>query len=133
MIASFKRVFQRIKSKLKGRTNTVFNISHDSNGLILNTLSFENISDKYFFSWADVKKVTVFKRDLLTVDLICLTFELSTNTSVELNEEMAGWDDLTKRLPDYLPGCTKWEEWFMKVFKPAFETNAMNIFIRNSR
>jgi len=130
MLSYIKRVFQRIKSLQEGRTATLYKISHDPNGLILNYLTIENDSGKKSFVWADVIKVTTFIRDLLTVDLICISFALSNNTTFEINEEMEGWDDLTKHLPEYLPGCKKWEEWFMEVFSPAFELNASDIYVR---
>jgi hypothetical protein len=90
----------------------------------------ENESGNESFSWDDVEKVKTFKRDLYTVDLICLYFECKNNKGFEINEEMEGWEELIKQLHDYLPGCKKWEEWFMAVFLPPFAPNKAEIYLK---
>ena len=49
-----------------------------------------------------------------------------------VNRQMEGWDELTKLLPEYLPGCRKWEEWFWDVAYPAFETNMAEIYAKKN-
>jgi hypothetical protein len=78
--------------------------------------------------WSDVQKVELFKRDILVVDRICAAFYTTEATVFELNEEMAGWSDLTDALPVYLPGCES--DWFKGVAFPAFETNLTEIYRR---
>jgi len=70
--------------------------------------------------WSEVEKVTVFKRDRMTVDEICMVLEVSGSPALEVNEEMPGWQELVQGLPTYLPGARLWEEWFEKVAFPAF-------------
>jgi len=80
--------------------------------------------------WSEVEKVTVFKRDLMTVDEICMVLEVRGSHTLEINEEMPGWQELVQALPTYLPGARLWEEWFEKVAFPAFKTSPEVIFQR---
>ena len=80
--------------------------------------------------WSEVEKVTVFKRDRMTVDEICMVLEVSGSQALEVNEEMPGWQELVQGLPTYLPGARLWEEWFEKVAFPAFKTSPEIIFQR---
>jgi hypothetical protein len=42
-----------------------------------------------------VQSIAVFKRDLMTVDLICMQFELPDRV-VEAHEQMTGFDAMTR-------------------------------------
>lgn len=81
-------------------------------------------------NWDDVNEIAAFKRDLFTVDMICLAIGCC-DFAIEVNEEMAGWQDFVQKLPDNLPGCKSFPEWFLEVAFPAFETNTTVIFKRN--
>jgi hypothetical protein len=81
-------------------------------------------------SWASIRLVTAFKRDLFAVDCICLHFEGTDGIGVELNEEMAGWNRLIDALPLKLPGCKPFAEWFLVVAFPAFAPNPTEIYSR---
>ena len=48
---------------------------------------------------------------------------LNDNTEVEINEEMKGWEPLMRKLPEYLPGCKEFDEWFDVVAQPPFKEN----------
>jgi hypothetical protein len=80
--------------------------------------------------WSDVERVTVFKRDRMTVDEICMVLEVSGSGALEVNEEMPGWQELVQALPTHLPGARLWDEWFGKVAFPAFTTNPEVVFER---
>ena len=78
--------------------------------------------ERFEISWRDVEEVHAFKRDIFTVDLICLAFKRSGKEEyLEVHEEMSGYYDMLKSLPDRLPGFS--ESWFPDVAFPAFETN----------
>jgi hypothetical protein len=77
--------------------------------------------------WCDVTKVCAFKRDLFASDLICLGIETSTAT-LELDEDMDGWDALVTARPTYLYGIPAVSEWWERVAKPAFATNMTILF-----
>jgi hypothetical protein len=79
-------------------------------------------------AWRDAVRIEVFKRDLYSVDLICLTIFLKDSKAVEINEEMEGWNSLVEKLPEYLTGCQKFEEWFQVVAFPAFKSNNTVIY-----
>jgi hypothetical protein len=72
--------------------------------------SMKNDRYELVVAWRDTVGVKAFKRDLYTVDLICLSILLKDNKAVELNEEMAGWESLVAELPTYLPGCQQFAE-----------------------
>lgn len=81
-------------------------------------------------SWTEIESAYVYKRDAFTVDVICLAFRLKDGSSFELNESMAGWENLVENLPKYLSGCMEFHEWFMTVAFPAFEMNMTQIYPR---
>ena len=80
--------------------------------------------------WTEIEAAYVYKRDAYTIDVICLAFRLKDETSFEVNESMAGWDNLIEKLPEHLSGCLEFHEWFMTVAFPAFETNLTQIYQR---
>jgi hypothetical protein len=79
--------------------------------------------------WSAIDRAEAFKRDLLAVDIICL--ELRAHAEwVEVNEEMAGWDDLLLELPERLPGALARDELYAAVMKPAFAECRTLVFER---
>jgi hypothetical protein len=84
------------------------------------------------FQWTEVERVVAFKRDLLFVDLICLHFEVGGERAYEVNEEMAGWDELLSALQQRPPGSLSSETIFALVSKPGFATNEMVVFERRA-
>ena len=82
--------------------------------------------------WSAVTKVEVFKRDMFTYDLICLTIQHEGGESIELDEEDMHWDHFVSRLPVHLNGALPWGGWFSDVAFPAFEKKAQTIYIKQS-
>ena len=80
--------------------------------------------------WSEIWRATAFKRDLFTVDCICLFLARADGTGIELNEEMARWNSLVEALPKYLPGCKPRSEWFSIVAFPPFATNETQVYDR---
>lgn len=86
-------------------------------------------NDRLELPWKDVEEIRAFKRDLFSIDLICLAFKREGKDEyVEVHEEMAGYHDLLQALPTRLPGFTL--AWFLDVAFPAFETNHQTIWKR---
>ena len=79
--------------------------------------------------WLNIDRIFVFKKDLLTSDLICLMIDTKEG-ALNIDEEMEGYDNLVQSLPDYLPGCVPFSEWFPVVAFPAFEVNPTIIYER---
>lgn len=104
-------------------------LSFDSDGLTITDLR-ARAPKPLTMAWAEVVRARAFKRDLLTVDCICLLLERADGTGVELNEEMARWESFVEALPKHLPGCRAWSEWFLAVAFPAFETNETQVYER---
>jgi|GEM_PF-3504000 len=73
------------------------------------------------FAWTDVEEIHAFKRDLFTVDLICIEFLLGENQAVEIHEGMVGYHDLQPWLQKKFPEIDS--NWFADVAFPAFATN----------
>jgi hypothetical protein len=80
------------------------------------------------FSWLQVQRIFGFKRDRYTVDMICIAFVLR-DTTVEINEEMDGYDSVIAALPKHFSGLEA--EWWAKVAFPPFETNWTTIWETN--
>lgn len=124
------RINQRRLSYREGRRSTVFEIAHDEHHLRVSWLTIENEKGNRSLTWAEMISIKAFKRDLYAVDRICLGIELRDGSGIELDEEMAGWDSLVQKLPEYLPGCKSFGEWFEVVAFPAFQLNMTPIFER---
>jgi len=77
--------------------------------------------------WSEVNGVVAYKRDCLTVDLICMGFT-TPDGGVEVNEEMDGWKTLIDAVPCLLLGTTSKEEWWQKVEQPLFAANPTTLF-----
>jgi hypothetical protein len=97
-------------------------------GLVVEAITCDGTS-RFSCEWSAIDRAEAFKRDLLSVDLICL--ELRAHGEwVEVNEEMAGWDDLLVELPERLPGALAREELYAAVMKPAFAERRTLVFER---
>ena len=79
--------------------------------------------------WSEVAKVSAYKRDLFTVDQICLLFETARGP-LEVNDDMMGWTELLEALPDRLPGFPPVSSWFSGVAYPAFVENCRVLYER---
>lgn len=80
--------------------------------------------------WGEVSRVVAYKRDAFIYDVLSLAILLSGRPGLDVNEDMDGWEELLKKLPEYLPGCRPFEEWFQAVAFPAFAMNPTEIFRR---
>lgn len=96
---------------------------------VLQVLSGDRDEQSPRISWADVNAVVAYKRDCYTVDQIRLAFS-TPNVTIEISEDMNGWQVLLDSLPSLLAGFPSWSEWWPKVAQPPFETNATRLFSR---
>ncbi len=80
--------------------------------------------------WSEVSKAAAFKRDLFSVDRVCLFLSRHDGSGMEIDEDMKGWKEFIAALPTFLPACKAWEKWFTEVAYPAFATNTTEIFSR---
>ena len=126
------RVRARRRSYREGRRGTVYKIVHDERHMSISWLTIENERGVRSLVWDEAISIKAYKVDVWAVDLICLGIELSDGSGIEVNEEMDGWDSLVQKLPEYLPGCITFGEWFEVVAFPAFQLNLTSIFERVS-
>ena len=77
-------------------------------------------------AWADIDRISAYKRDLYTVDLLCLAI-LAGDDLVEVHERMPGFEAFDERLHERLALSPEWK---LTVLFPAFETNATEIYVR---
>ena len=73
-----------------------------------------------------VTKVTFYKRDEITSDLICCEVQIAEKTRT-FHEEMGGWDLLIEHLQQ-LPGFRG--DWFAAVSQPPFAASETVAFTR---
>jgi hypothetical protein len=79
------------------------------------------------FRWDEVTKITSYKRDLFTVDLICLDFFVaSRQLTYPTHEEMRGFRELAERMCRVFPSIA--ETWWPQVAFPAFATNERTLY-----
>ncbi|MBK9163413.1 MAG: hypothetical protein IPM21_05770 [Acidobacteria bacterium] len=80
--------------------------------------------------WESIESVYVYKQDLEIVDRIATIIKIDGDLEVEINEEMDGWKPLVDALPEYLPNCRDFADWFMDVAFPAFDPKPTLIYRR---
>ena len=80
--------------------------------------------------WSQIVRVVAAKRDLFGRDLLCLFFETRPDTVIEVDESMAGWQNLLNALPTRLPGALNADDWFERVLFPAFNESRVEVFAR---
>lgn len=125
-----KQLADRLTSRPVRPQRTVFTIFHYANALKLSWRGPAHDNGEIVIAWRDTVRIEVFKRDLFTIDLICLSFVLRNDRALEVNEEMEGWKSLVEKLPEYFTGCQSLEQWFPAVAFPAFRTNRTVIYSR---
>lgn len=76
--------------------------------------------------WSSIDTVTAFKRDLLTIDCLCLVIRFD-GTSVELDEQAKGFGAWLAMLETRL-GIAP--EWRLNVLFPAFNASTTEIYRR---
>lgn len=71
--------------------------------------------------WTDVREIVAFKRNLLTVDLICFGFRVDeSECCLEVDEECDGYEELVTEVERRFEIES---DWWSKVAFPPFETN----------
>ena len=77
--------------------------------------------DRASVVWTEVREIVAFKRDLLTVDLICLGFRADESECwFEVDEECDGYEELITEVECRFEIESDWRS---NVALPAFDTN----------
>ena len=82
-------------------------------------------------AWGSIQLVEAFKQDILTVDLLCLRFDLD-GESIVVHEEQPGWQELVNVLPEKLAGFPPFMQWLGGVALPPFAENRVRLFASQS-
>ena len=122
-------VAERFKSMRQRRAGTEYEVVWDESDVRVQWLTMENETGSVSFPWESVSAVDTFKRDLLTVDCICLAFETPEGW-IEVNEEMKGWGGFLEAVESSLRGFPSQEKWWRRVMIPAFETNHSRLWTK---
>ncbi len=79
-------------------------------------------------AWQDIAYLLAYKRDLWAVDLICIEVGTCHGFAFEIDEEMDGWEFVVNHLPEYLPGCPAYADWWDAVAHPPFARNETQLY-----
>jgi hypothetical protein len=92
---------------------------------------FESGREVYRFRWGCISKVETYKRDLFSVDMICLGFAVDADQMVYVTDDgMDGFSELSSRLTQYFPSIAP--NWWSEVAFPAFATKHRILYERPS-
>lgn len=77
-------------------------------------------------NWTDIQAMFGYKRDLYTTDLVCLDIFCVDGQGIRLHEELPGWFQFIRKLPEHFPSVKP--GWEIALTFPAFETNLTLIY-----
>ncbi|TXH05497.1 MAG: hypothetical protein E6R07_01425 [Nevskiaceae bacterium] len=122
-------MFKRIRALF--RRPSAYQIEFDDTGYWVSGVKGGSFSIPY----GSISMVTAYKRDLLTEDVICLSTSYldptnGENRTIEVNEDMAGFEGLTAKFVAILDGFD--EGWRAKVVKPAFAESKTVLYQRKA-
>lgn len=100
-------------------------------GINVTSIAHKKPLSQYCIPWAEINTIIVYKKDLYTSDLICMYIASTNDRVLEIDETTRGWENLVENLTHYLPTASTFEDWFLEVAFPAFETNPVIIYSRN--
>ncbi|MFC5863896.1 hypothetical protein ACFPT7_16425 [Acidicapsa dinghuensis] len=107
-------------------------IQYDDSGLTVTIAEGDGSSRTVQLRWNAIERVNAFKRDIFAYDLICLAIFFEDQT-IELDEQMEGWEPAVKALAEHLPGMPSYLNWWKQVAHPAFETSFTVLFSRQHK
>jgi hypothetical protein len=121
------QALQRFANRFRQPTSEPKRLEITDDGLAL----FERDREIYRFRWADISKVETYKRDLFSVDMICLDFSVGAHQIAYMtHDEMDGFSELSSRLTRYFPSIPS--DWWSEVAFPAFATKHRILYERPS-
>jgi hypothetical protein len=126
----WRDIVERIRSRCEGRTTDEYRLEVGTWDFAVTWRTLENRAGSTVVPWDSIQRIVAFKRDLWSVDRICLAIVLQTGEAVEVDEDMEGWVAFVDALPEHLPGCRIFGEWFEPVASPAFGPNPTTLFER---
>ncbi|MCF0060403.1 hypothetical protein MUK70_14250 [Dyadobacter chenwenxiniae] len=89
------------------------------------TVSYENISIDIM--WKDISQISVFKRDLFTIDRIDMDI-VYRDKLLSISEDLPGWDQFIQKASETFRKIP--EGWEANVVLPPFTKNLSTIYSR---
>jgi hypothetical protein len=83
------------------------------------------------YQWTDISVLFGYKKDLYTIDNICLDVFTIDGKGFTINEDTAGWYQFIRHSKENLTAIP--ENWEMKIASPAFETKLTLLYDKNDR
>lgn len=115
-------LFSKIKKFLANKEIPSI-VSTNTDGLLI----VEGGVEKFLFQWSVIKEIFVYKRDIFSVDLICIGFRIDEEgTYYEIHEDIQGYKEFITFLESKFQDINK--DWFIKVAFPPFATNTQTIW-----
>lgn len=104
--------FARLRDRLSGKTHKC-DVSFDTEGFSIVSHAEQPISVR----WTEIREVCGFKRDLFSIDEICLGFQLDGDRFIWAGEEDVGFDALRSEVERrfFIDAA-----WFRRIMTPAF-------------
>ena len=97
--------------------------------IILTKNGFKIIFDEVIteYNWSEIDKLTGYKFDQITIDVICLKIDAKEKTAI-VTEDFKGWRDfMNTLLTKFAEIDKKWEE---IIARPPFERNETVLYDR---
>jgi len=107
--------FPKARSATKPKTwRPKERITFDDHGLIILDLSHGS-TEQHGARWADIAEVTAGLISVMYGDIVHLDVQLRDGTHFRIDEEMEGWVEFAKALPNHLSGCEPYPQWEMRL------------------
>jgi hypothetical protein len=104
MIDRINRAIARwIRGRAGSRIDTVVSYTDDLKARA-------GLSDVWTMRWSDIARITAYMNQHHVGDTIVLVFDNGTERRV-ITEDLVGWNDLTRVLPDMLTGAVPFATW----------------------
>jgi hypothetical protein len=124
------RYMLRVGARVSGRPEIIYSVRFDDAEVVLEITPCDDVCRTERISWNEVRFVYAYKQDCYAVDQIRLEVLDDRGKGLMVTEELRGWDGLVRALPEKLPGCRKFEDWFSVVAFPAFQQNMTLLYER---
>jgi len=117
---ALQRLRRRVQRALRIRSHANHALRVSKEGLRLEDLVLGDIL--WSIRWDEIDEIVAFKRDMLTVDDLCLGFLPHAATEHYVcDEEMPGWTELLEALETRFD--IRFVDWFPIVAHPSFAPN----------
>ena len=113
------------KKRFESKFNDIGKFTYEEDGFI-----FQSSSGEQKVKWADIERLIAYKKDLVTIDEICLDI-IYNNREITLTEETAGWYQFLQKIRLVFPSIL--ENWDRDITNPAFATNLRILYQRADR